>query len=251
MAMTVSQNYILLLRTLLLAAAIICTHSAAYAGLTVQGPSGFIQVPSHRTIDAKEIELAVHTRMYKVPVTAKDASLSHMAFGFSPFRDFEVGFQKAMDSRNTASDPDPLINFKVRLPALGSGELTEIAVGGVFDTNPNNYHTLYFSVGGFGLGWNFGGNPWSGMANYGGYDRKKHEPQSLCLLIGAAYPERLPGERGYRGQFLLDYNGDVVSAGWRYSSHRGFWVDAAVHSKSNYTDFYDYRPLILGLGANF
>ncbi|PKL50113.1 MAG: hypothetical protein CVV42_03750 [Candidatus Riflebacteria bacterium HGW-Riflebacteria-2] len=251
MAISADRNKFLLLRLLLLTAAVICIHPAVYAGLTVQGPSGFIQVPSHRTVDAKEIELAVHTRMYKVPVTEKDASLSHMAFAFSPFRDFEIGLQKAMDSSNTANDPDPLINFKVRLPAIGSGELTEIAVGGVFDTNPNNYHTLYFSIGGFGLGWNFGGNPWSGMANYGGYDRKKHEPQSLCLLIGAAYPERLPGERGYRGQFLLDYNGDVVSAGWRYSSHRGFWVDAAVHSKSNYNDFYDYRPLILGLGANF
>jgi hypothetical protein len=224
---------------------------SAEAGLTLQGPSGFIQVPSHRTIDAKEIELAVHTRMYKVPVSNKDATLSHMAFAFSPLRDFEIGFEKTMNSRNEANDPDPLINFKVRLPAIGSGELTEVAFGGVFDTNPNNYHTLYLSIGGFGLGWNFGGNPWSGMANYGGYDRKKHEPQSLCLLIGAAYPERLPGERGYRGQFLIDYNGDVVSAGWRYSSHRGFWCDIAVHSKSNYSDFYDYRPLIIGLGANF
>jgi len=251
MAISANRNSRLFMRALLLAVALISMQTTLHAGLTVQGPSGFIQVPSHKTVDAKEIELAVHTRMYKVPVTGKDSSLSHMAFAFSPFRDFEFGFQKAIDSRNTANDPDPLINFKVRLPAIGSGELTEIAFGGVFDTNPNNYHTLYFSIGGFGLGWNFGGNPWSGMANYGGYNSKKHEPQSVCLLIGAAYPERLPGERGYRGQFLLDYNGDVVSAGWRYSSHRGFWVDAAVHSKSNYTDFYDYRPLILGLGANF
>lgn len=228
-----------------------CCQTAQGAGLTLQGPSGFIQVPSHRTVRAKEIELAAHTRMYKVPVTSKDASLTNMAFAFSPFRDFEIGFQKMMDSRNTANDPDPLINFKVRLPTIGSGELAEVAFGAVFDTNPNNYHTMYLTIGGFGLGWNFGGNPGFGMANYGGYDRNKKEPQSLCLLIGASYPERLPGERGYRGQFMLDYNGDVISAGWRYSSHRGFWVDAAVHSKSNYTDFYDYRPLILGLGANF
>ncbi len=246
-----NRHFVFSLRTAILLAALLCIQTVGHAGLTLQGPSGFIQVPSHKTVNAKGIELAAHTRMYKVPVTAKDASLTNMAFTFSPFRDFEIGLQKMMDSRNEANDPDPLINFKVRLPALGSGELTEVAFGAVFDTNPNNYHTLYFSIGGFGLGWNFGGNPWSGMANYGGYDRKKLEPQSLCLLIGAAYPERLPGERGYRGQFLLDYNGDVVSAGWRYSSHRGFWVDAAVHSKSSYTDFYDYRPLILGLGANF
>ncbi|MBU1105813.1 MAG: hypothetical protein KKB51_04010 [Candidatus Riflebacteria bacterium] len=251
--MTLSTNRRFLTRLLhvfVLLLLFIC-NKPAYAGLTLQGPSGFIQVPSHQTVKAKEIELAAHIRMYKVPVTSKDAYLTNLAFAFSPVRDFEIGIQKMMDSRNEANDPDPLINFKVRLPTIGSGELAEVAFGAVFDTNPNNYHTMYVTLGGFGLGWNFGGNPGSGMANYGGYDRNTKKPQSICLLIGAAYPERLPGERGYRGQYILDYNGDVISAGWRYSSHRGFWVDAAVQSKSNYTDFYNYSPLILGFGANF
>lgn len=221
------------------------------AGLTVQGPSGFIQVPSHKTVNAKEVEIAAHTRMYRVPVTAEEGYLTHLALAFSPFRDFEVGLQKAMESRNSANDPEPTVNFKVRLPSIGEGELSQVAFGGVFDTNPNNYQTLYLTFGGFGLGWNFGGNPGSGMANYGKYNRDKKEPEALCLLIGAELPARKPGERGYRSQYFLDFNGDVFSLGWRYSSHRGFWADAAVHSKSSYDQFYDYRPLILGLGANF
>lgn len=222
-----------------------------FAGLTVQGPSGFIQVPSHTTIRAKEIEVGAHTRLYKVPVTAEEGSLTHLAFAFSPIRDFELGLQKAIDSRNAANDPDPTLNFKVRLPSVGTGEFSELAFGAVFDTNPNNYHTMYLTLGGFGVGYNFGGNPYSGMANYGSYNRDKHEPDSFCLLVGACFPERRPGERGYKSQYFLDYNGDVFSLGWRLSSHRGFWVDAAVHSKSTYSDFYDYRPLIIGLGANF
>ncbi|NCB37830.1 MAG: hypothetical protein EOM80_03595 [Erysipelotrichia bacterium] len=225
--------------------------SSLEAGLTLQGPSGFIQVPSHKTIDAKEIELAVHTRMYRTPTTSEDGTLTHLAFGFSPFRDFEAGIQKAIDSRNDANDPDPTINFKVKLPPVGEGEFSELAFGAVFDTNPNNYHTMYLTLGGFGLGWNFGGNPGSGVANYGSYNRDKKEPDALCLLIGAEFPGRKPGERGYRSQYYLDYNGDVFSLGWRYSSHRGFWIDAAVHGKSSYDDFFDYRPLIIGLGANF
>lgn len=221
------------------------------AALTLQGPSGFIQVPSHETVKEKQIEVAARYRMYKVPKTGEDSSLTNFSFAFSPLKDFEIGFAKAIDSRNAANDPDPLMSFKVRLPSIGSGEFSEVAFGGVFDANANNYHTLYLTIGGFGLGWNFGGNRYSGMASFGAYDRGKHEPESLCLLIGAEYPKRRPGERGYKGQAYIDYNGDVYSGGWRYSSHRGFWVDFSVHSKSSYTDFYDYRPFIVGLGANF
>lgn len=239
------------LRITLFLLLIFLSCDTVFAGLTLQGPSGFIQVPSHKTVKAKEIELAAHTRLYRTPVTAEEGSLTHLAFAFSPFRDFEVGFQKAVDSRNAANDPDPTLNFKVRLPSLGTGEFSELAFGAVFDTNPNNYHTMYLTYGGFGLGYNFGGNPGSGMANYGRYDRDRKEPESLCLLIGAAMPERRPGERGYKSQYFLDYNGDVFSLGWRLSSHRGFSIDAAVHSRSSYDDFYDYRPFILGLGANF
>ncbi len=221
------------------------------AGLTFQGPSGFIQVPSHKTVKAKEIELAAHTRLYRTPVTRESGSLTHLAFAFSPFRDLEIGLQKAVDSRNAAHDPEPTLNFKVRLPPIGQGDFSQLAVGGFFDTNPNNYHTLYFSLGGIGIGWNFGGNPGSGMASFGKYNRGKKEPESLCLLIGAELPERRPGERGYKSQYIVDYNGDVFSCAWRYSSHRGFWIDAAVHSKSSYDSFYDFRPFTIGLGANF
>ncbi len=244
------SSYKSIIRAVLLA--IFCTVAAsAMAALTLQGPSGFIQVPSHETVNAKEIELAARYRMYQVPKTKEDSALTNFSFAFSPVKDFEIAFAKAIDEKNSANDPDPLMSFKVRLPSIGEGEFSEVAFGGVFDANANNYHTLYLTIGGFGVGWNFGGNPWTGMANYGAYDKGNHEPESLCLLIGAVYPKRRPGERGYKGQAYIDYNGDVFSGGWRYSSHRGFWVDATVHSKSSYTDFYDYRPFILGLGANF
>ena len=222
-----------------------------YASLTLQGPSGYVQVPSAKTIKAKEVELAVHTQMYRVSNSSKDSSLTSLAFGFSPFRDFEVGVQKNIDSDNTALDPDPTVNFKVRLPAVGQGEFSEAAFGMLLDTNPNNYHTMYLTVGGFGIGWNFGGNPGYGTASYGSYNRDKKEPNPICLLVGTEYPRPHPGERGYRSHYYLDYNGDVCSLGWRYKSQRGFSIDAAVHSKSSYTDFYDYRPLIIGFGAEF
>jgi hypothetical protein len=225
----------------------------AHADLTLAGPSGFVQAPSHTTIKAGQVEWAAHTRMYKVPGTAKERYLTHTALGFSPLRDLEVGVAKAIDSRRAAGDidPDPTVNFKVRLPPVGSGEFAELAVGMVVDTNPNNYHTLYASLGGFGVGWNFGGNPGSGVANFGSYDRGRQEPRSLCLLVGAEYPTPVPGERGYRSHYFVDYNGDVFSVAWRFKSHRGFWIDAALHTKSSYTDFYNYRPLIIGVGAIF
>lgn len=221
------------------------------ASPTLQGPTGFVQVPSEETIKAKEVEMAVHTRMYAVPLSSKDGYLTDLSFGFSPFRDFEVGVQKYVDSRNSAPDPDPTINFKVRLPSIGQGEFSQAAFGMVVDTNPNNYHTMYFTLGGFGVGWNFGGNPGYGTASFGSYNRDKKEPDSICLLIGTEYPKRNPGDRGYKAHYYADYNGDVFSFGWKYKSNRGFWIDAAIHSKTSYTDFYDYRPLIIGFGAVF
>lgn len=230
---------------------LVCFGHSPLLAITLQGPSGFINVPSHETVKAKEIELGAHYRIYENPITDKEYSLTNFSFAFSPIKDFEVGFAKGVNLTDTSIDPDPLVSFKVRLPSIGSQEFSQVAFGGVFDTNPNNYHTLYFSIGGFGLGWNFGGNRFSGIANYGSYDSDNNEPDSLCLLIGVNYPKRRPGERGYKGQFFVDYNGDVVSGGYRYKSHRGFWVDAAVHSTSSYEDFFDYKPFTLGMGANF
>ena len=223
------------------------------ADLTLQGPSGFFQVPSHTTIKPKQVGLGFHSRRFFIPGTKKSEYLTNMAFGFSPIRDFELGVQKAIDSRrgNTDFDPDPTFNFKVRLPSMGVGEFSESAMGIVLEANPNNYHTLYFTLGGFGVGWNFGGNPGSGVANYGAYDRGRKRPKDVSLLVGTEYPPSQPGERGYRSHYIVDYNGDVFSIGWRYKSHRGFWMDAAVQSESSYTDFYDYLPVIVGFGAIF
>jgi len=227
--------------------------SRLFADLTLQGPSGFIQVPSHTTIKQGQIEWAAHTRLFHLANTKEDKYLTQVAFGFSPIKDFEIGAQKAIDSRRGSEDfdPDPTINLKVRLPSMGTGEFSETALGMVLDTNSNNYHSLYFNVGGFGVAWNFGGNPGYGTAQYGTYDRARKAPKPLCLILGTDYPQALAGERGYRSHYLFDYNGDVFSVGWRFKSHRGFWVDAALHTKSTYTDFYDYRPLILGIGAIF
>lgn len=233
--------------------ALLAVVSSALADLTLQGPSGFIQAPSGTTIRQGGVELAAHTRLYQIPGTKTERSLTNLAFGFSPLRDFELGVQKAMDSRRGADDidPDATINLKFRLPAFGTGEFAETAVGMVLDTNSNNYHTMFLTFGGFGVGWNFGGNAGSGLANYGSYDRGRREPKALCLLAGAEYPPAKTGERGYRGHFLADYNGDVFSIGWRYKSHRGFWADLAVQTESSYTDFYDWKPVIFGLGAIF
>lgn len=244
-----------LVRLLLGGVVALCAPLAtpAQADLTLQGPSGYIQTPSGTTIRQGGVELAAHTRMYKIPGTDRERALTNLAFGFSPLRDVEIGVQKAVDTRNETgdADPDATVNLKFRLPSMGSGEFSETAVGMVLDTNPNNYHTMYLTFGGFGLGWNFGGNPGSGIANYGSYDRGKREPKALCLMAGTDYPPAKVGERGYRGHFLADYNGDVFSFGWRYKSHRGFWGDLAVQTKSSYADFRDWKPVIVGLGAIF
>lgn len=232
-------------------AALLLFGSNLFAGITIQGPSGFINVPSQNTVKVKEIELSVKNRMFKVPASSREAHLTYLGFAFSPVRDFEFAVSKAIDSRNSVNEPDPTLSFKVKLPPLGFDELAEAAVGVVFDVNPNNYHTAYFTLGGFGVGYNFGGNRFSGMANYGKYNSAKNEPESFCLLIGTEYPRRRPGQRGYQTQYFIDYNGDVFAAGVRYGSHRGFSAEASVQSKSSYDGFYDYRPLVIGLGANF
>jgi hypothetical protein len=232
---------------------LICLARPASADLTLQGPSGFFQVPSATTIKQGQVEWSAHTRRFHIPNTRTDKFLTNMSMGFSPLRDFEIGVQKAIDSRRDTGDfdPDPTVNFKVRLPPFGTGEFSEAAVGMVLDTNPNNYHTLFFTLGGFGVGWNFGGNPGSGVANYGAYDSGRKKPKDLCLLVGVDYPPTKAGERGYRSHYLVDYNGDVFSLGWRFKSHRGFWIDAGVQTKSSYSEFYDWFPTIFGVGAIF
>jgi hypothetical protein len=233
---------------------LVLTFSApVQADLTFAGPSGFIHSPSGTTIKEKGIELGFHTRLFQVPKTSNKRFLTNLTMGFSPVKDFEIGVAKAMDSRTGANDPDPdpTVNLKVRLPPIGTGELTETAVGLILDTNPNNYHSLYLSVGGLGVSWNFGGNPGSGIAHLGSYDSGKKEPRSVSFFVGADLTPLKPGERGYRSHYLVDYNGDVFALAWRYKSHRGFWVDAGVQSQTTYRDWYDYLPGFIGFGAIF
>ena len=231
------------------------SNSSSYAGLSIQGPSGFVNVPSYKTVHEKEIELSVRSRMYNSyrGDNKKDGYMTSFAFAFSPIRDVEFGVEADIDSQSDRNnvETDPKLNFKVRLPSVGEGEFSQVAFGGVFDTNPNNYHTLYLTFGGLGVGWNFGGNAGVGTASYGKYKKDKRKPEELCLLFGGEFPGRKPGQRGYRSQYVLDYNGDVVSLGWRFYSHRGFSVDISASTRTSYKDFYDYKPLIVGIGANF
>ena len=243
------------LTSLLIFTFIIFSNTFCEAGLSLQGPSGFVNVPSYKTVHEKEIELSVKSRMYESyrGDCNKDGYMTTVAFAFSPIRDFEFGIQADLDSQSSRNnvETDPKLSFKVRLPTLGDGELAQVAFGGVFDTNPNNYHTLYLTVGGLGIGWNFGGNEGVGTASYGRYNSGKRKPEELCLLFGGEFPGRKPGERGYKSQYILDYNGDVVSLGWRYYSHRGFSVEICGSTKTSYDEFYEYKPLIVGIGANF
>ncbi|MBP5468649.1 MAG: hypothetical protein J6Z11_05340 [Candidatus Riflebacteria bacterium] len=125
---------------------ILSSNSVTYAGLSLQGPSGFVNVPSYKTVHEKEIELSVRTRMYESYKGDKDKDgyMTSLAFAFSPIRDVEFGIEADLDSESDRNnvETDPKLNFKVRLPSIGEGEFSQVAFGGVFDTNPNNYHTL-------------------------------------------------------------------------------------------------------------
>ena len=230
-------------------------ENSCSAGLSIQGPSGFINTPSHKTIPEKQIELSVKGRMYEryKGDETKDGYMTTFSFAFSPIKDVEFGIQADLDSETDRNnvETDPKLNFKVRLPSFGEGEFSQVAFGGVFDTNPNNYHTLYLSLGGLGIGWNFGGNEGIGTASYGKYKKGQRKPEKLCLLFGTELPGRKTLERGYKSQYVIDYNGDVISVGWRYYSHRGFSVEVLGSTKSSYDDIYKYKPLIVGIGANF
>lgn len=255
MTTTFKNNSGLILVSLLLLCFVL-VEAPSFAGLTLQGPSGFINVPSSRTVHEKEIELGVHSRMYESYKNdkEKDGVMTSVSFAFSPIKDVEFGIQADLDSESGRNnvETDPKLNFKVRLPSLGEGEFSQVAFGGVFDTNPNNYHTLYLTFGGLGVGWNFGGNEGIGSAAYGKFNKGDRKPESLCLIVGAELPGRKEGERGYKSQFLIDYNGDVFSVGWRYASHRGFSVDISASTKTSYDEaLYNYKPLSIGFGANF
>lgn len=227
--------------------------TTAKADPTLQGPSGYINVPAATTIKQGQVEFSEHAKFYEIRNTRSDGIYHYLTLGFSPIRDLEVGVQKIANSRTGASDldPDPTVNFKVRLPRMGRAELSETALGMVLDTNPNNYHTLYFTIGGFGVAWNLGGNPGIGTAQYGTWNRNKKAPTTVCLIAGGELTPGKPGERGYRTHCYLDYNGDIFSLAWRYKSHRGFFIDAGVHTATSYDVERKYQPLFLGCGGIF
>ncbi|MBF0410240.1 MAG: hypothetical protein HQM10_23040 [Candidatus Riflebacteria bacterium] len=222
------------------------------ADVTFPGPSGYIHVPSATTMKNGTLEFGFHTRFFDTDGGSADNYFTNMGIGFSPIRDLEIGVQKAVDSRRKKedADPDPTVNFKVRLPPMGK-DFSETAIGMLFDTNPNNYHTLYFTISGVGVGWNFGGNQGSGVANYGSYDKAAEKPKDVFIMIGTEVTPGKPGERGYRSHYYIDYNGDFFSAAWRFKSHRGFWAELGVQGKSSYSEFYDYKPVFAGIGGIF
>lgn len=219
------------------------------AGVTTLGSKGFLNVPSHRTVKKGEIEAAFRYQYLRIPDSASTYK-QNLALVFSPVYDFELGISKAFVS-DYEKEPDPVLSFKARIPSLGEDYLSDIAVGMVLDTNPDNYHTAYIMFGGFGVGYNFGGNRFSGVANYGRYNHDRNEPESFCILIAMQTPERTPGQRGYLSQYFFEFNGDVMSAGLRYSTHRGFSAELAVSGKGSYNDIHGHTPVSVAISARF
>lgn len=232
-------------------------HFLAFADATLLGPAGYIYVPNHRLPNKGQFEFGIHTQKleYINNNNRINRHKTNLAVNFSFIQNFEISLSKAIITEGMTqvsdTDPDPIIGLKVKLPAIGDGDLSEPAFGILLDTNPNNYHTLYFTLRGFGIGYNFGGNKYSGIANLGSYDKSRHEPKKVCLLLGLEYPSYQLKRQNYQGYYIVDYNGDFITFVYRYKSARGFWFDVGYQTKSSYTELYVHQPIIFGVGGNF
>lgn len=230
----------------ILIAILILFPSIAEAGLSLSGATGYITVPSHEV--SQRFDLAVSTRMHTTK-SGSDEFLTNLALTFSPFENFEAGIQAPIDSAKDSTQIDPVLHFKASMKGLLPGDFSRLAFGGIFDTNPNNWHSLYLTAAGFGVAYNFGGEKYSGTSHFGKY--KNNRPNSVSIIAGAQGDNALPGETGYRTAWMLDYNGDVVSLGWRLFADRGFSLHIAFQTQTSYDDFYDFKPVLFGFGANF
>jgi len=183
---------------------------STFAGVSLEGPTGFLNVPSPETLEPNTFEGGVHYQSYGFGGNTNYNIVSIKGnVGIS--ENVEVGIEKTTDSGTLSRDPGMVINAKAK---WSISDDINMAGGVIVDTTSGNYSSVYGLVGAdiafFGMGFNFGGEkglPYS-TARMGGYDLTDIAPDKVFFLAGAKF------QFGESGALTVSYNGDAVGLGF-------------------------------------
>jgi len=226
-----------------------------FAGTSLMGPTGILNVPSPATVDKGFLEGGLHITRYSFGSYNGDGTRYSFKANFGAGDNAEIGFEKTIDDGNYLSDPGLTVTGKV---AYNLGENLKFAAGAIFDSDSNDYSSAYCEFGSdfafFGFGVNFGGHEATfNHAAFGGYDFDSGKPDPAFFLAGAEFKIN-------KASFTIGYNGDKISLGLRAPiESEQATVDIGWMSKGDYEDYYKQiknpnysdNSFILGISGTF
>ncbi|MDD2716557.1 MAG: hypothetical protein PHW04_11765 [Candidatus Wallbacteria bacterium] len=234
---------------------LILFNAPGYAATSIMGPTGLINVPSPACLEKGFLEAGMHTRHYSFGSFNGSGMKYSFKGNFGVTENFEVGFEKGVDTGVYLDDPGICVQGKTNYHL---GENLMFAAGALIDSDANDYSSAYFTVGApiafFGFGFNFGGheNTFNNAA-FGGYDFQKGRPEDAFFLAGAEFKLNA-------ASFTIGYNGDYVALGVRAPvQSQQMTVDISWASSGDYVDYYrqvknsnyDSQHIIIGVSGMF
>ncbi|MFA5479865.1 MAG: hypothetical protein WC337_07550 [Candidatus Muiribacteriota bacterium] len=197
-------------KSIIYISSILLTATTAFAGVSLPGPSGFLNVPSPQTVSAGSFEGGFHYQSYGLGGNS-NYNLTSFKANVGVSENLEVGFEKTNDSGSL------LIEQGMVVTAKGGWKINDdiqVSGGVIVDTSSGNYSSIYGVFGAemafFGMGFNFGGDSglMGGTAKMGGYDVSNLEADKVFFIAGAKLAF------GDNGALTVSYNGDSVGLGF-------------------------------------
>jgi hypothetical protein len=197
----------------------------------VIGPTGLFFIPNPKTIEQGHFGGGVYFDSYSL--RRLDSQTHNRAFlsgVYGVTDNFEIGFSKGVDNKNTVYDPELTVNMKYVFP---DSKVVKVAAGTIIETDNNAYSSAYMLVGAevayFGLGFNFGGHPRFPMnrAQFGAYNFGDRKPEDFFFLAGAEFDMKI-------AIMSVEYNSDSFVVGFRVPTGDGWNLNIGYRSESDY-----------------
>lgn len=215
-------------------------------GISLNGLSGSILVPSPGVLKVNKGALSVHTMpfdLYDVNDNKYTDELyyqTNVKLVFGAFEGFEIGIDKDFANQQRFDVPEPVfVNMKYQVPGV-------VTLGGNFCTDSEGgYHSVWVGAGvpavWVGAGVNFGAREFRfsyngydklARAKLGGYNYDYNKAEGYAdpafFFVGGTVPMTA------NSAFVYDFNGDRFSLGLRLNYQKIVFFDAAFVSDGDY-----------------
>lgn len=204
--------------------------------------SGFL-LPGYTYSEEAMGDAGFYVRQYDI--SGNNENIYTFFYNYRTAEMLEFGFLKNFYSQDNLRDPDAVYSLKLNIADFMFRNI--YTIGFIFDTEHNNYNSIYVLKDNIGIGWNFSGNK-GGDAFFGGYDTSMNEPDEFFILL--KYDMAL----NEKTKIGFEFNGDDISMFMKYRYGDSVNFSLGYISENEYDKKYamlDNDRIVIGVDCVF